>query len=171
MGSCPNPISMIGEKHSIVIDSYSYYGNLIISFFYITFLIISTNHKNQSLNFEFWVLLMLSTLALCFLIKAYNLVMIYKTIKFSSSIFYILASLKWISEYSGKSELKYFVFVSFSSALFPFGFVLLYSLTEKTNLLDFSIFCSGFYTNNRKLNFFFKQTLVYFLSHRHYFLN
>nr|YP_011017598.1 NADH dehydrogenase subunit 2 [Bostrychia moritziana]WQF69398.1 NADH dehydrogenase subunit 2 [Bostrychia moritziana] len=159
------PIFMISWNNLIIIDSFSFYSKSIIGlicFLFISFLI---GNKNNFLNFEFWILLLLSILALCFLIQAYNILIIYLSIEFLSLIFYILASLKRDSEFSTEAGIKYFILGAFSSALLLFGFALLYNLTGITNLQDFLVLYTNYGTSfvNNKFDYFWVTVSLLFI--------
>nr|WQF69691.1 NADH dehydrogenase subunit 2 [Ceramothamnion sp.] len=94
--------------------------------------------------FENWILFLLGVFAISLVLHAFDLLSVYITIEFQSLIFYILASLNRTSEFSTESGLKYFILGAFSSGFLLLGFVLLYSFSGLTNLLDFSKLCTGF---------------------------
>nr|WCH57837.1 NADH dehydrogenase subunit 2 [Hypnea edeniana] len=94
-------------------------------------------------SFEYWILILLSLLAILLIIQANDLLFIYLVIELQSLVFYILASFKRTSEFSTEAGLKYFVLGAFSSALLLFGISLIYSLTGLTSLSDLSKFFTG----------------------------
>lgn len=101
-----------------------------------------TNYEKIN-SFEYWILILLATVAILFIIQAYDLLTMYLSIEFQSLIFYILASFKRTSEFSTEAGLKYFVLGAFSSALLLFGSSLIYGLTGLTNFLDLAKFFTG----------------------------
>ena len=103
----------------------------------------SYNNYEKINSFEYWILILLATVAILFIIQAYDLLTMYLSIEFQSLIFYILASFKRTSEFSTEAGLKYFVLGAFSSALLLFGSSLIYGLTGLTNFLDLAKFLTG----------------------------
>nr|WCH57789.1 NADH dehydrogenase subunit 2 [Hypnea flava] len=94
-------------------------------------------------SFEYWILMLLSLLAIILITQANDLLFIYLVIELQSLVFYILASFKRTSEFSTEAGLKYFVLGAFSSALLLFGISLIYSLTGLTNLSDLAKLFTG----------------------------
>nr|YP_009131074.1 NADH dehydrogenase subunit 2 [Asparagopsis taxiformis]AHX02410.1 NADH dehydrogenase subunit 2 [Asparagopsis taxiformis] len=114
---------------------------LILLAFLILFILTLIYSIHEKINaFEYWILFLLSIVALLMATQSYDLLTIYISIEFQSLIFYILATFKRTSEFSTEAGLKYFILGAFSSALLLFGSALLYSLTGLTNLGDFSKF-------------------------------
>lgn len=137
------PIFFIFWNKLLICDGFGFYGKiLIILFAIIWFLIFQSDHK--ILNFEFWILILLSLISLCLLIQSCDLLSIYINLEFLSLSFYILASIKRNSEFSTESGLKYFILGAFSSAFMLFGFTLIYGLTGLTNLQDLTTFFIGY---------------------------
>ena len=110
---------------------------LFIIWFFMTFWYMKFEKIN---SFEYWILCLLSIVAMLFTIQAFDILSIYLCIEFQSLVFYILASFKRTSEFSTEAGLKYFVLGVFSSALLLFGLSLIYNLTGLSNLVDFSKF-------------------------------
>ena len=110
---------------------------LFIVWFFIAFWYIRFEKIN---SFEYWILSLLSMVAMFFTIQAFDMLSVYLCIEFQSLSFYILASFKRTSEFSMEAGLKYFVLGVFSSALFLFGLSLMYNLTGLSSLGDFSKF-------------------------------
>nr|WAX04124.1 NADH dehydrogenase subunit 2 [Polysiphonia sp.] len=127
----------------LIADSFTFYGKLLIFFFTLSWLFIFQNSR-RILNFEFWILILLSILALNLLIQANDLLSIYLLIEFFSLIFYILASFNRISEFSTEAGLKYFILGAFASSFLLFGFSLLYNFIGVTNLNDLFIFFASY---------------------------
>nr|YP_010620249.1 NADH dehydrogenase subunit 2 [Deltalsia parasitica]WAX04285.1 NADH dehydrogenase subunit 2 [Deltalsia parasitica] len=144
-------------------DSLSFYGKFLILFFAIIWILIFPVSKSI-LNFEFWILILLSIIALSLLLQASDLLSIYLLIEFLSLTFYILTSINRNSEFSTESALKYFIIGAFTSSLLLFGFVLLYNFTGLTNLQDFLIFFTGYssiiYSVNLNIAFFFAFSCI-----------
>lgn len=149
---------IVNWNNLLISDSFSFYNKILIIFFTLIWFLIYKSYS-KILNFEFWILILLSVVGVCFLIQAYDLLSIYISIEFLSLSFYILASINRNSEFSTEAGLKYFILGAFASALLLLGFSLLYSLTGLTNLEDFSLFFSGY-----KLNSLDPYSLGLFLS-------
>nr|YP_010620272.1 NADH dehydrogenase subunit 2 [Amplisiphonia pacifica]WAX04308.1 NADH dehydrogenase subunit 2 [Amplisiphonia pacifica] len=137
------PIFFMYWNNLLITDSLAFYGKILIFFFIIIWFFIFPILKSI-LNFEFWIIILLSIIALSLLIQAADLLSIYLLVEFLSLTFYILTSINRNSEFSTESGLKYFILGAFSSSLLLFGFVLLYNFTGLTNLQDFSIFFTGY---------------------------
>ncbi len=138
------PIFFIFWDNFLICDSLVVYGKILIIFFSLVWFLV---FYSNILNFEFWILILLSIIALSLLMHAYDLLSIYLTLEFLSLIFYILTSMNRTSEFSAEAGLKYFILGAFASAFLLFGFCLLYSFTGLTNLTDFLIFFTGYSTN------------------------
>lgn len=83
---------------------------------------------------EFYALLLIVTLAICLLVSATNLVMIYLGMEFLSIVSYVLAGYLRDDRKSGEAALKYFLYGSTASAVMLFGMSLLYGATGTTDL-------------------------------------
>nr|YP_011017573.1 NADH dehydrogenase subunit 2 [Antithamnionella miharai]WQF69348.1 NADH dehydrogenase subunit 2 [Antithamnionella miharai]WQF69373.1 NADH dehydrogenase subunit 2 [Antithamnionella miharai] len=129
----------------LINDYFTYYARLILILTFISWIFLVFNHEDKkNLNlFEFWVLVLLSFIALSCVIHSFDLLTIYLSIELQSLTFYILASFNRLSEFSTEAGLKYFILGAFASALMLFGFTLLYGLTGLTNLEDFFLFFSN----------------------------
>lgn len=116
----------------------------------IIWILISFNYilEEKINSFEYWILILLSVLSLCFILGAHDLLTMYLVIEFQSLSFYVLASFKRSSEFSTEAGLKYFVLGAFASAFLLFGSSLIYGLTGLTNFSDFNILFSGFIFDN-----------------------
>nr|YP_010944691.1 NADH dehydrogenase subunit 2 [Palisada intermedia]WMC20763.1 NADH dehydrogenase subunit 2 [Palisada intermedia] len=137
-----SPIYIIYWNNFLICDSFVFYSKNLILFFSIVWFFIFFGEK-KILNFEFWILILLSILSIFFLIQSNDLLSVYVNIEFLSLTFYILASFKRNSEFSTEAGLKYFILGAFSSSLLLFGFTLLYGFTGLTNFQDLSIFFNG----------------------------
>lgn len=128
-------ISISFWNNLLIFDYFTLYSKILILFFSLIWIWIFYS-KKQLINFEFWVLILLSIIAILFLIQSNDLLSIYINVEFLSLTFYILASFQRNSEFSTESGLKYFILGAFASSLLLFGFSLLYSFTGLTNLQD-----------------------------------
>lgn len=141
------PIFLIFWNKLLICDAFGFYGRFLIIFFSILWFLIFQS-IDKILNFEFWILILLSLISLCLLIQSYDLLSIYINLEFLSLAFYILASIKRNSEFSTEAGLKYFILGAFSSAFLLFGFTLVYSFTGLTNIQDLTTFFIGYSLNS-----------------------
>lgn len=88
---------------------------------------------------EYYVFLLLSTMALCFLASAYDLLFLYISIEFLSIASYILAGYLRDNPRSGEAALKYFLFGVVLSATMLYGLSLLYGLSGGTSFSALSL--------------------------------
>lgn len=141
-------------------------SKLIISFSMIFWVLLSQTYvKQEKLNsFEYWILILLITLALFLILQAYDITTMYLSIEFQSLSFYILASFKRSSEFSTEAGLKYFILGAFSSAFLLFGFSLLYGLTGLSNFLDFNSFFTAFYIKDSSYLLGITVSLIFIIS-------
>nr|YP_010619996.1 NADH dehydrogenase subunit 2 [Tayloriella tenebrosa]WAX04009.1 NADH dehydrogenase subunit 2 [Tayloriella tenebrosa] len=138
-----SPLFFIYWNNLLINDSLAFYGKILIYFFSLIWFLLFPNVK-FILNFEFWILILLSIIALSLLLQAFDLLSVYLLIEFLSLTFYILTSIHRNSEFSTESGLKYFILGAFASSLLLFGFTLLYNFTGLTNLQDILLFFTGF---------------------------
>nr|YP_010620042.1 NADH dehydrogenase subunit 2 [Symphyocladia marchantioides]WAX04055.1 NADH dehydrogenase subunit 2 [Symphyocladia marchantioides] len=165
-----SPLFFTYWNNLLINDSLAFYGKFLILFFAIVWFLIFPI-LTSILNFEFWILILLSIVALSLLVQAFDLLSIYLLIEFLSLTFYILTSINRDSEFSTESGLKYFILGAFTSSLLLFGFTLLYNFTGLTNLQDFLIFFTNFSLSSDSfdnlnlgffLSFFFILTALLF---------
>nr|YP_010620065.1 NADH dehydrogenase subunit 2 [Rhodomelopsis africana]WAX04078.1 NADH dehydrogenase subunit 2 [Rhodomelopsis africana] len=138
-----SPIFFTYWNDFLINDSLAFYGKFLILFFSIIWFLIFPSIKTI-LNFEFWILILLSIIALSLLLQAIDLLAIYLLIEFLSLTFYVLTSINRNSEFSTESGLKYFILGAFTSSILLFGFTLLYNFTGLTNLQDLLLFFTGY---------------------------
>nr|AHX02509.1 NADH dehydrogenase subunit 2 [Schimmelmannia schousboei] len=139
------PLNFLSWNSFLINDYFTYIAKLLLLVSVVCWYCLSFSYTlHEKLNaFEYWILILLSVVAMLLIIQAYDLLIIYLAIEFQSLVFYILASFKRTSEFSTESGLKYFILGAFSSALLLFGSSILYGLTGLTNLGDFSKLLSG----------------------------
>jgi NADH-quinone oxidoreductase subunit N len=85
------------------------------------------------LDYEFSLLILLSTLGMMLLISSNDLIMLYLAVELLSLSFYVLASIKRDSQHSTEAGLKYFLLGALSSGLLLFGMGLVYAFTGETS--------------------------------------
>ncbi len=159
-------------------SNFSFWNFFLISTFYVLYLKIfltisciiwiffSFNYiQQEKLNsFEYWILILISLLALFLILHSFDLLSMYLIIELQSLSFYVLASFKRSSEFSTEAGLKYFILGAFSSAFLLFGSSLLYGLTGLTNFYDFNILFSGFLLENSIFVFGIFTGLIFILT-------
>ncbi len=84
---------------------------------------------------EFYALVLLGTVGMCFMAASTDLIMIFLGLEISSISTYILAGFRRRDRLSNEAALKYFLLGSFATAFFLFGIAWVYGLTGSTNLL------------------------------------
>ena len=87
---------------------------------------------------EFYALLLMGTVGMCFMATSTELVMIFLGLEISSLATYILVGFKRHDTLSNEASLKYFLLGSFATAFFLYGIAFVYGLTGTTNLLALS---------------------------------
>jgi len=88
---------------------------------------------------EYYVFLLLSTMALCFLASAYDLILLYVSVEFLSIASYLLAGYLKESPKSGEAALKYFLFGVVLSSTMLYGLSLLYGISGGTSFSSISL--------------------------------
>jgi len=105
--------------------------------------IVSKSFYLQEINFfEFYVILLISTLSLVLLTSSHDLIALYLTIEMQALSFYVLATLKRGSSFSTEAGLKYFISGSFMSGFFLLGSSFLYGTLGTINLSHLNILLS-----------------------------
>jgi len=125
---------------SIAADHFSFY------FFYL-FLLVAALTVLGSINYlerdgiqhgEFYALILLGTVGMCFMASSTDLIMVFIGLEVSSISTYILAGFKRRDALANEASLKYFLLGSFATAFFLYGIAFVYGLTGTTNLLELS---------------------------------
>lgn len=94
--------------------------------------------KDTINEYEFILLMMLSTLGIIVLITGNDLLVMYLGVELQSLALYILATFKQESNYSTEAGLKYFILGAFSSGILLLGISLFYGCTGLINFTDIS---------------------------------
>lgn len=85
---------------------------------------------------EFYVLMIASTIGMCLMASASNLIMLYLAIETTSIPLYVLAGFMTREEKSTESGFKYLLFGAMSSTVMLYGFSLLFGFTGTTDLSE-----------------------------------
>jgi NADH-quinone oxidoreductase subunit N len=96
--------------------------------------LMSVDVKGVGRKGEFYLIVIVSTLGMCLMSGAADLIMVFVALETTSIPLYILAGFKRGDMRSAESGMKYFLFGSFASALLLYGLSLLYGFTGQTNL-------------------------------------
>lgn len=95
--------------------------------------------KDKSLDFEYFILILLSILGMFFLVSSNDFIIMYLSIETISLSLYILAAFNRNWEGSAEAGLKYFILGALSSGLLIAGCVIIYMISGETS---FSLFSS-----------------------------
>ena len=85
---------------------------------------------------EFYVLMLASTIGMCFMASSADLIMLYLAIETTSIPMYVLAGFFIKDEKSTEAGFKYLLFGAMTSAIMLYGFSLLYGFAGTTNLYE-----------------------------------
>ncbi|KAG5182291.1 hypothetical protein JKP88DRAFT_59362 [Tribonema minus] len=102
-----------------IVDTLSNNAKIIMSIGLLACLCIGKNKKIKI--FEYYVLILLGFLGLCFLTISYDIISVYLSLELITLSFYILATFQRSSVFSTEAGLKYFLLGAISSALLLFG--------------------------------------------------
>jgi NADH-quinone oxidoreductase subunit N len=94
--------------------------------------------RNHTQHGEFYALVLLGTVGMCFMAASTDLIMIFLGLEISSISTYVLAGFRRADRLSNEAALKYFLLGSFATAFFLYGIAFVYGLTGTTNLLGAS---------------------------------
>lgn len=141
-----NPLTSMSVFNSmLIVDPFSSAAKAFILISAIASSLMSMNYlEYKKVNsFEYFILILLSTLGMMCLVSVYDLLSLYLSVELVSLSFYILAAYKRNSEFSGEAGLKYFILGAFSSGLLLFGSSLIYGFTGLTNFEDIAKVFTG----------------------------
>jgi NADH-quinone oxidoreductase subunit N len=92
------------------------------------------DHEKVGQRGEAYLLLLASTIGMCLMASAADLIMLYLAIETTSIPLYVLAGFMLSDDRSTESGFKYLLFGAMTSAIMLYGFSLLYGFTGTTNL-------------------------------------
>ena len=108
-------------------------------------------------QFEFPVLVLLSTLGMMLMVSANNLLALYMGLELSSLALYVIAAIDRDSVRSTEAGLKYFVLGSLSSGMLLYGISLVYGFTGQIGFAEIASALSG---SERQIGFLFGLVFV-----------
>ena len=109
--------------------------------------------KKERVNaFEYFILFLIATLGMIFIVSSNDLISMYLAIEMQSLCLYVLAAFKKNSAFSTEAGLKYFILGAFSSGLLLFGSSLIYGFTGTTNFEELAILCTGLQGSSQALS-------------------
>ena len=137
--------SMIFFSQSLLLDELSVFFKILILVGSVSSILMSFQYfeTERMQNFEYLILILLSTLSMFLLVSSYDLISMYLAIEMQSLCFYVLAASKRHSEFSTEAGLKYFLLGAFSSGVLLFGCSLVYGYTGITNFEDIAKCLAG----------------------------
>ena len=137
--------SMTVLNNLLIVDPFTNFIKIIIIISSMLCVLMSMSYmENKKVNsFEFFILILLSVIGMFCLVSSYDLMALYMSIELMSLSFYILASYKRNSEFSGEAGLKYFLLGAFSSGLLLFGMSMIYGFTGLTNFEEICKLLTG----------------------------
>jgi NADH-quinone oxidoreductase subunit N len=126
---------------AVAADEFSIY--FIYLFLLVSALVIlgSMNYleRDHAQHGEFYALVLLATVGMCFMAASTDLIMIFLGLEISSISTYILAGYRRADPLGNEASLKYFLLGSFATAFFLYGIAFVYGMTGTTNLLGASV--------------------------------
>lgn len=106
----------------------------------ITILISMKYIEQQDMNYgEYYVLLLLSTVGMMFMVSSHHLLVIFIGLEIVSICSYILCGMQRKSNLSGESALKYFLSGAFATGFLLYGIVLIYGSTGSFHLSEIGV--------------------------------
>ncbi len=98
--------------------------------------ILSVNLPVVGKRGEYYLLMLASTLGMCLMVSAADIIMLYLAIETTSIPLYVLAGFLTRDDKSTESGFKYLLFGAMTSAVMLYGFSLLYGFAGATNLYE-----------------------------------
>ncbi len=122
---------------SIAADGFSFYFIFLILLVAALVILGSMDYlkRENTQHGEFYSLVLLGTVGMCFMASSTDLIMIFLGLEISSISTYILAGFRRTDKLCTEAALKYFLLGSFATAFFLYGIAFVYGLTGTTNLL------------------------------------
>ncbi len=96
--------------------------------------------KNNLMDYEYPILILITTLGMMLLVACKDLIAFYLAIEILSLSCYILATIKRNGQFSTEAGIKYFLLGAVSSGILLFGASILYALTGETSFQGLATF-------------------------------
>ena len=125
-------------SRSLMIDPVSQFFKLLLIFSGIMTVVLTwmSTEIEMDEKAEMYVLVILSTLAMCILSSAIHFLVLFLAFEAAAIASYVLAAFKRKSGVSSEAGVKLFVHTALTSILLAFGIVLLYGLGKSFNIID-----------------------------------
>jgi NADH-quinone oxidoreductase subunit N len=135
-------IEFIILNNHFIVNNYCLLFKLLILFAFFLFLLISFFYfiDENSIVYEYTLVLWLSFLSLFVLISSNDFLLLFLALELQGLSAYVLTTAKIKSNYSTEAGLKYFTLNSYATGLALFGISLLYGITGTTNFTDLQEF-------------------------------
>lgn len=117
-------------------DQLSFIFSLLFMFGAAMTALLSSNLEKLGQRGDYYVLLLVSTLGMCLMASAADVIMLYLAIETTSIPLYVLAGFYKEDEKSTEAGFKYLLFGAMTSAIMLFGFSYLFGLAGTTNLYE-----------------------------------
>jgi NADH-quinone oxidoreductase subunit N len=124
----------------LIMHELSYFSNFIIIIFSILIIKLTINFfKNTNIkSYEYFLIFIISIIALFLIINSNNLLSIYINLELLSLSYYVLSSYNKISMYAIEAGFKYFILGSLSTGLLLLGSCYLYLSISHINLIYYN---------------------------------
>jgi len=96
--------------------------------------LLAKDYEDLGSRGEFYILMIASTIGMCFMASAADIIMLYLAIETTSTPLYILAGFLKKDDKSTEAGFKYFLFGAMASAIMLYGFSLLYGFSGTTSI-------------------------------------
>lgn len=126
------PVSVFGD--TIRFDWLGFFFKMLFVFGAGITTLLLMDHDKVGQRGESYVLLLASTIGMCLMASAADLIMLYLAIETTSIPLYILAGFMLSDDRSTESGFKYLLYGAMTSAIMLYGFSLLYGFAGTTNL-------------------------------------
>ena len=115
-------------------DSFGFVFTMLLLFGAAISSLMSIDYEKFGKRGEFYVLLLVSTLGMCFMASAADLIMLYLAIETTSIPLYVMAGFFTKDQKSVEAGIKYLLFGAMTSAIMLYGFTLLYGFSGTTQI-------------------------------------
>jgi NADH-quinone oxidoreductase subunit N len=129
----------------LALDGFGLYFKWLVSLgsLFVVWISLNSNElKNRKMG-EYYILTMVLTLGMFFLVSATHLLSIYLALEMVSLMSYVLAGYLKENMRSNESSVKYVIYGAVSSGVLLYGFSLLYGLTGSANISEIQVLLAG----------------------------